>query len=136
VELLSSLVQFEHGGVRVKNKPLPKPKGKGGRPRLDIDPAQVERMAAIGCTVEEIAVLVGCSKSTLDKGFSAPIEKGRMRLNRSLKRKQVQLARQGNVTMLIWLGKQYLGQKEKSESVVREEVITIEEIAPKVQHDA
>lgn len=83
-------------------------------------------MASIGCTVEEIAILIGCSKSTLDKGFSAPIERGRMRLNRSLKRKQVQLARQGNVTMLIWLGKQYLGQKEKSEAVVREEVVTLD----------
>jgi hypothetical protein len=38
--------------------------------------------------------------------------------------------------MLIWLGKQMLGQKEKSEAVVREEVVTIEEISPKVQHDA
>ena len=110
----------------------PKPKSKGGRPRLAIDPAQVERMAAIGCTVEEIAVLVGCSKSTMDKGFSAPIERGRMRLNRSLKRKQVQLARQGNVTMLIWLGKQYLGQRDKTDAVVREEVVTIEHIPPKV----
>jgi hypothetical protein len=112
--------------VKKKAKPAPKPQAKVGRPRLDIDPAQVERMASIGCTVEEIAVLIGCSKSTLDKGFSASIERGRMRLNRSLKRKQVQLARQGNVTMLIWLGKQYLGQKEKSESVVREETVVLD----------
>ena len=112
--------------MKKRPKPQPKPKAKVGRPRLDIDPAQVERMASIGCTVEEIAILIGCSKSTLDKGFSAPIERGRMRLNRSLKRKQVQLARQGNVTMLIWLGKQYLGQKEKSEAVVREEVVTLD----------
>jgi len=28
--------------------------------------------------------------------------------------------------MLIWLGKQYLGQKEKSESVVREETVVLD----------
>ncbi len=46
------------------------------------------------------------------------------------------MALNGNVTMLIWLGKQYLGQREKTDAVVREEIVTIEEIAPKVQHDA
>jgi hypothetical protein len=42
----------------------------------------------------------------------------------------------GSVPLLIWLGKQYLGQREKTDAVVREEVITIEELPPKVQHDA
>ena len=31
----------------------------------------------------------------------------------SIKRKQFELAMQGNVQMLIWLGKQHLGQKDK-----------------------
>lgn len=33
----------------------------------------------------------------------------------SLRRKQFQLALSGDRTMLIWLGKQYLGQVDKSE---------------------
>jgi hypothetical protein len=32
-----------------------------------------------------------------------------------LKQKQIEIAMGGNVTMLIWLGKQYLGQSEKHE---------------------
>ena len=32
-----------------------------------------------------------------------------------LKQKQIEIAMGGNVTMLIWLGKQYLGQSEKTE---------------------
>ncbi len=33
----------------------------------------------------------------------------------SLRRKQWRAAEEGNTTMLVWLGKQYLGQKDKSE---------------------
>jgi len=34
--------------------------------------------------------------------------------------------------MLIWLGKQYLGQRDKIDETRREEVVTIERIAPKI----
>jgi len=34
----------------------------------------------------------------------------------SLRRKQVELAVEGNPTMRIWLGKQYMGQKDKHET--------------------
>jgi len=106
------------------------------RSKIDIDPKQVEDMASIGCTVDEMATILGCSGRTLQRRFVTPIERGRSRLNRSLRRKQAELALNGNVTMLIWLGKQYLGQRDKAEQTIREEVVTIEEIAPKVQHDA
>jgi len=96
------------------------------RAKIDIDPKQVEDMASIGCTVDEIATILGCSGRTLQRRFVTPIERGRSRLNRSLRRKQAELALNGNVTMLIWLGKQYLGQKEKSESVVREETVVLD----------
>jgi hypothetical protein len=36
-------------------------------------------------------------------------------LNASLKRKQFQVAMRGNPALLIWLGKQYLGQSDKLE---------------------
>lgn len=32
-----------------------------------------------------------------------------------LRKKQIQLAMKGNLGMLVWLGKQYLGQSEKQE---------------------
>lgn len=41
------------------------------------------------------------------------IKMSRMKLN--IAKKQYDTAMQGNVTMLIWLGKQYLGQAEKVE---------------------
>lgn len=107
-----------------------------GRPKADIDAEQVESMAAIGCTVAEIATILGCSSRTLERRFVAPIERGRSRLNRSLRRKQVEMALAGNVTMLIWLGKQMLGQREKTDAIVREEVVTIEELPAKPPVDA
>ncbi len=98
---------------------------------MDIDEEQVEEMAAIGCTVAEIAGIVGCSPRTVERRAAAPVARGRARLNISLRRRQVELAMGGNASMLIWLGKQLLGQRDKADTTVREEVVTIEEIAPK-----
>jgi hypothetical protein len=132
VELLAPLVQPEHGGVRVKKKARP----KRGRPKVELPRKSIEEMAARGCTVEEIAGILGVHRNTITANFSAEVALGRNRLADQLRGKQVDLAMKGSVPLLIWLGKQYLGQKEKSEAVVREEVITIEELPPKVQHDA
>lgn len=101
------------------------------RPKVNIDEAQVEEMAAIGCTVAEIAGIVGCSPRTVERRAAAPVARGRARLNISLRRRQVEMAMAGNASMLIWLGKQLLGQRDKADSIVREEVVTIEEIAAK-----
>lgn len=86
------------------------------RPRLSIDPAQVEELAAIMCTQAEMATVLGCSVKTLERRFGRAIEKGKARAATSLRRKQWQLAEKGNVTMLIWLGKQYLGQSDRPEA--------------------
>lgn len=81
--------------------------------KKDIDPEQVRKLAAIGCTHEEIASVVGCSTDTLVRRFLDVIEEGRSQGKSSLRRKQWEMAINGNVTMLVWLGKQYLGQTDK-----------------------
>lgn len=85
------------------------------RPQKNIDPAILEKLAAILCTMEEMASVVGCSVDTLERRFADVIEKGRAQGNTSLRRKQFELAMNGHATMLIWLGKQRLGQREKIE---------------------
>ena len=87
-----------------------------GRPRVQIDPEQVRHLAGIACTIEEIADVLGCSKRTLEKRFHAEIESGRLRCRVSLRRMQFKAAQGGNTTMMIWLGKQLLGQKDKTET--------------------
>ena len=84
----------------------------------EILPKTVEDLAAIGCTNEEMAGILRCSKSTLLK-FGDALELGRANLRGSLRRRQTDIALNAEVklaiTMLIWLGKQYLGQADKNE---------------------
>lgn len=85
------------------------------RPRKQIDPDQVRELAAIQCSHAEMAAVLKCSPDTLQRRFAAVINEGRQAAFASLKRKQFEMAMGGNITMLIWLGKQYLGQRDKSE---------------------
>ena len=74
---------------------------------------QVQKLASYGLTNKEIAEALGYDDSTLKRKFENFLIKGRGELKRKLKRKQIEVAMQGNVSMLIWLGKQYLDQSEK-----------------------
>jgi hypothetical protein len=98
------------------------------RPKLQIDPKLVQDLAALGCKTTEIAVVVGCSTDTLEGRFSAELAKGRENLRISLRRWQLESAKKGNVAMLIWLGKQMLGQTEKVEQTSN---ISVQSISPK-----
>ncbi len=88
-------------------------KRKVGRPKLAIDEEKLEKLASIDCSYEEMASILKCNPSTLTRNFAQVIEKGRAQGRASLKRRQFELAMSGNVTMLIWLGKVRLGQKER-----------------------
>ncbi len=89
-----------------------------GRPLLEIDENQVEELASIFCTMKEIAAVVGCSVDTLEGRFSDVIAKGRERGKMSLRRAQWQAVKNGNVVMMIWLGKQILDQVEKTQLIL------------------
>jgi hypothetical protein len=91
------------------------PRAKIGRPLAKIDPKQVEQLAMIQCSHAEMAAVLGCSADTIERRFAAVIKKGREAGKSSLKRAQFTLAIGGNPTMLIWLGKQHLGQADKQE---------------------
>lgn len=70
------------------------------------------------CTEEEIASILGCSRDLFytednKEVYRQAIERGKSNGKQSLRRMQYQLAMKGNVKMLIWLGKQVLGQSDK-----------------------
>lgn len=88
-------------------------KPKTGRPLADVDGGMVEKLAGIGCTVQEIGAVVGCSPDTINRRFAGELDKGRENGKTRLRKKQTEIALKGNVTMLIWLGKQMLGQSDK-----------------------
>ena len=93
----------------------------GGRPPFIVDYVMVKKLALIQCTQQEIANFLGCSLNKLERDkefirvYKKHIDEGKM----SLRRKQWKAAEEGNTTMLVWLGKQYLGQKDKSEMDAR-----------------
>ena len=78
------------------------------RPLLNIDPSEVERLALIGTPLHEMAVLLGCGVTTLERRFGNLIEKARYELRKRLREKQIELALKGDRTILIWLGKNLL----------------------------
>ena len=86
-----------------------------GRKPIPIDAKAVEALASCGATTEEIAAKLDCSKDTLERRFAAHIIKGKAAGRASLRGKQFEKAMKGNgdTTMLIWLGKQLLGQRDK-----------------------
>ena len=83
------------------------------RPLKDIDAKQVELLAGCGCTVEEIAAKLDCTRETIYARFSDSLKKGRAVGKSSLRGKQFEMAMRGNVPMLIWLGKQMLNQRDQ-----------------------
>lgn len=90
-----------------------------GRPKKEIDYETVEKLANIQCTQEEIASFLNLSVRTLqrDKEFCRVYKKGQENGRMSLRRMQFKLAEK-NTAMAIFLGKQYLGQKDVVENEI------------------
>jgi len=93
------------------------------RPKIEIDKNIFEGLCRIQCTKNEICSIFKCDEKTLTRwckdiygeGFSDIYKKKSEEGKISLRRMQWKAADRGNITMLVWLGKQYLGQKDKQE---------------------
>lgn len=98
------------------------------RPQADINWELVEEYLVAGCSGAEIAAMIGVSAATLydrcqtDNGlmFSEYSQQKREKGDLILKKVQYETAiKDKDRTMLIWLGKQRLGQKEKAEQDIK-----------------
>jgi len=94
-----------------------------GRPGKDIDWIMFENLCGIHCTQSEIASMLKIHPDTLrdraieyynDIDFSTIYKKLQENGKCSLRRNQFAMSKT-NASMAIWLGKQYLGQKDKEE---------------------
>jgi hypothetical protein len=103
----------------VARKPTGRP---NGRPKKEFDKQVFEGLCSIQCTEAEIA---GCFKTTTDtidrwckdtygEGFSETYKKLSADGKMSLRRMQFKLAER-SAAMAIFLGKQYLGQRDVPE---------------------
>ena len=97
-------------------------KNKGGRPRKEItekDWATMISLCKIQCTADEISMILKISIDTIERrikdkyayGFADFIKIHSADGKASLRRTQFALAKK-SAGMAIWLGKQYLGQRE------------------------
>lgn len=94
---------------------------KVGRPSIEIDKEHFESLCKLQCTKQDIADFFKCSEDTIENfchktygnNFSVVYKKNSVMGKISLRREQWKLAQKGNCSMLIWLGRQWLGQNDK-----------------------
>lgn len=98
-----------------------KREGKVGRPRAEVDLIRVYRMARRGFTNVEIATIEGITDDTLVANFSDLLRRARSKRDSALRAKQLEVAMRGNPQMLIWMGKQTLGQKDRIDHTSNDE---------------
>ncbi len=115
------------------------------RPRKEIDQKQFENLCGLQCTLEEICgwfdvtdkTLDGWCKRTYHASFSEVFRQKRGAGKISLRRSQWRLAEK-NATMAIFLGKQFLGQRDSVDVAVTDaKGIALDELEKMVmQNDA
>ena len=90
-----------------------------GRPQKEIDKKIFENLCGLQCTLEEIAGVFDCSADTIERWckreygetFAETYKKHSAKGKMSLRRIQFKLAEK-SAAMAIFLGKNYLGQKD------------------------
>lgn len=87
----------------------------------------VRKMAELGCTNKEIAHILNITIDQVKHHYKKTVEDGRSHLRKALRRAQLESAiKDRNTGMLIWLGKNYLDQREPKHHVQHGGGITIQ----------
>lgn len=95
------------------------------RPRKEIDKAAFEKLCGLQCTKDEFCGFFDVTDKTLESwcrrtykaGFSEVFREKRGAGKISLRRNQFELSKK-SAAMAIWLGKQYLGQRDVPEDQI------------------
>ena len=115
---------------------------KVGRPKTNIDKSNFEKLCQMQCTLEEIAGFFDCCDDTInnwckevyDDNLSGVYKKKSMAGKISLRRNQFKIA-ENNASMAIFLGKQYLKQRDNIE-VEHKDLSKVEELLNKIDKEA
>ena len=88
-----------------------------GRPKIIVDTEILKNLASIGCPTYEIASVMGVSARTLKRNYADIIEQFREKGKASLRKKMWDKAvKKDNTNMQIWLSKNYLGMKDRTQT--------------------
>ena len=94
-----------------------------GRNKTVIPEEQVMELSKLHCTNKEMADFFDVPLSTFTDNFRDIITKGRLDTKQRLRAAQLKLALNGDRTLLIWLGKNILGQSENPVSAENNQVL-------------
>jgi hypothetical protein len=88
-----------------------------GRKPIVVDIVEVEKLASIQCTEEEMAAFLNISVRTFqnrlkDREFAEAAARGKAKGRISVRRHQMKILEKGSAAMGIWLGKQLLDQRD------------------------
>lgn len=95
---------------------------------IDFDLDEVQRLAEIQCTHAELASFFDCSEGTIDyrmkndEDFKAAYAKGSAGGKASLRRVMWHSAIKGNVVLMIFLAKNFLGLMEPRDKVLLNDI--------------
>ncbi len=105
---------------------------KPGRPEKELDPKQAEAFGACRATYDTMAAIYECSVDTIrrrmndeDSEFCKAYKRGLGRTKVRISEAQINYALKGNASLLIWLGKNLLGQAD-APTPDDEEIIAID----------
>jgi hypothetical protein len=87
------------------------------RQRIEIDPRLVEGFTKLGSPASEIADYFGVSESTIRRRFPKLLARSRAVRRMKLREFQWNQAKDGSVPMLIFLGKEELGQGQEATEI-------------------
>lgn len=76
---------------------------------------KVEMLSSFGCTIMEIAKFFIVDESVIRKDYVEEVRRGKEQMKLRLRQLQWKFAEQGNTSLLIFLGKNYLNQTDKQQ---------------------
>ena len=107
-----------------------------GRPRIVVDIEILKNLASIGCPDYEIASVLNISAKTLKRNYADIVEQFKEKGKASLRKKMWDKAvKKDNTHMQIWLSKNYLGMKDRTqtESIVEPLPLIIDAKAEEIE---
>lgn len=114
-----------------------------GRPRIEISLGEFKKLCGLQCTLEEIAGFFDCSGDTIERwckrelgiSFADAFKRFSVGGKISLRRNQFKLAEK-SAAMAIFLGKQYLEQKDSFEYEDKESIARLDAILTGMRENA
>jgi hypothetical protein len=123
------MLEIQSSDIKVNKQPMPSHRFRAKKKREasklrshTLDLKKIRAWSQVGCTRDEIAALLNVDQGWLDDAITkdGDLEEailcGFVDFKHSLRSTQARLALSGHPGMLIWLGKQFLGQSDKQES--------------------